>query len=125
MVNRSTTVERGTLPRLPAVEVVAISSERSDRPLIRHVLSVEITVANPDEAGADELLDTLVTRIRGRLSDADAGGDPIILPDGSSLVVELLGVRWSTSASDGTSIVRGAAIAVAVSEVDEVGGDDV
>ena len=89
------------------------------------MLSVEITVANPDEAGADELLDTLVTRIRGRLSDADAGGDPIILPDGSSLVVELLGVRWSTSASDGTSIVRGAAIAVAVSEVDEVGGDDV
>ena len=82
-------------------------------------------MSHPTEDASDELLDSLVTRIRGRLSDAECGSAPIVMPDGSALVTELQGVRWSTSASDGaSSIVRGAAIAVAVSEVDEVGGDE-
>ena len=117
-------VERATIPQLPSIEVLAVTSERSDRPLIRHVLSCEITVGDPTEDGADELLDRIVTAIRARLSDAESGSDPIVLPSGAVALVELQGVRWSTSATDGkaSSIVRAAAIAVAVAEVDEVGG---
>ena len=117
--------ERAVLPTLPAVEIVAVSSERTERPLIRHVLSVEITAAHQTEDGADELLDAIVLAVRQRLSVAEAESDPIVLPDGSVALVELQGVRWSTSATDNkASIVRGAAIGLAVSAVDEVAGRD-
>ena len=45
-------VERATLPTLPAVEVIALSSERvDDGPLCRHELSCEITAAHSTEDG--------------------------------------------------------------------------
>ena len=117
-------VERSVLPTLPAIEIVGMSSERTDRPLIRHQLSCEITVLSPTEDGADEALDGIVLAVRGRLSAAEAESDPIVLPDGATAQVELRDVRWSTTATDSTSsIIRGAAIGLAVSEVDEVGGE--
>ena len=113
-------VERATLPVLPSIEIVAITSERSNRPLIRHVLSCEVTVSHQSEDGADELLNAIVTGIRARLSDAESESAPITLEDGSAALVELQGVRWGTTATDGkTSVVRGAAIALVVAEVDE------
>ena len=117
-------VERSTIPSLPAIEIVAVASERADRPLIRHVLSCEITVSDPTEDGADSALDAIVQAVRGRLSSAEAESDPVVLEDGSTALVELQGIRWSTSSTDGkaSSIVRAAAIALAVAEVDEVGG---
>ena len=116
--------ERATIPSLPAIEIVGVTSERTDRPLIRHVLSCEITVSDPTEDGADSALDAIVQAVRGRLSSAEAESDPVVLEDGSTALVELQGVRWSTSATDGkaSSIVRAAAVALAVAEVDEVGG---
>ena len=117
-------VERATLPSLPAIELIAVNSERTDRPLIRHELSVEITVSDTVEDSADELLDRVVTAVRGRLSAAESGESPVILPDGSTALVELLGVRWSVSAGGPSSVIRGAAIALGTSEVDEVGGRD-
>ena len=88
-------VERATLPVLPAVEIVAVTSARTDRPLVRHELSVEVTVTHPGEDEADELLDRIVTAVRQRLSDAESESAPIILEDGSAALVELQGVRWS------------------------------
>ena len=115
--------ERAVLPVLPAIEVLAVTSERTDPPLIRHEMSVEVTVGHPAEDEADELLDRIVQAIRGRLSDAESESAPIILEDGSTALVELQGIRWSTTSADNKAgIIRGAAIALAVAEVDEVGG---
>ena len=64
-------VERSTVPTLPAVEVIAISSERiGDGPMVRHSMSIEITASDPTEDGADETLDSIVAAVRARLSDA-------------------------------------------------------
>ena len=112
-------VELATLPVLPAVEVVAVTSERQETgPLLRHQLSVEITVSDPAESGADTKLDAIVAAVRRRLLDAEIGTDPIVLEDGAVAVCELLGTRWSVSAGDAASVVRGAAVAVAIG-VDE------
>ena len=112
-------VEKATLPTLPAVEVVAVTSERQETgPLLRHQLSVEITVSDPTEDGADESLNAIVAAVRARLSAAENEGDPIVLPDGSLALVELGGTRWSISAGGPSSVIRGAAVAVAI-EVDE------
>ena len=65
-------VERATLPTLPAVEVIGLSSERVDTgPMLRHELICEITVASATEDGADELLDGIVRAVRARLRDAE------------------------------------------------------
>ena len=112
------------MPRLPAVEIIAVASERSDRPFLRHQLSAEITVSSTSEDEADKLLSSIVTALRGRLSSAEAESDPIVLPDDSTALVELQGVRWATTAVDQASIIRAAAVGLAVSEVDEVGGRD-
>ena len=47
-------VERATIPSLPAVEVIGLSSERvGDGPMLRHELSIECTVSHQTEDGAD------------------------------------------------------------------------
>ena len=117
-------VELATLPVLPAIELITIASERTDRPLIRHELFIEITVSDTTEDGADEALDAIVQAVRGRLSAAEAEADPIVLPDGSTTLVELGAVRWSVSAGDSSSVIRGASISISVQEVDPVGGND-
>ena len=112
-------VERATLPTLPAVEVIAVSSERVDNgPLVRHALSVEITAAHQTEDGADELLDAVVRAVRQRLSAAEHENAPIALPSGEVALCVLGATRWSVSAANTSGIVRGAAISlsVAVSE---------
>ena len=43
---------------------------------------------------------------------------------GAVALVELGAVRWSVSAGDSASTIRGAAIALTVSQVDQVGGSD-
>ena len=71
-------VERATVPALPAVEVIALSSERVDTgPLVKHELAVEVTVLHTTEDGADEALDGIVAAIRARLARAEDGIDPI------------------------------------------------
>ena len=117
-------VERATLPTLPAIELVSVASERTDRPLVEHQLSVEITVKSSSENGADEKLDAIVQTVRARLHAAESEADPIILPDGSAALVVLGTVRWSVSAGDSASTIRGAAIALACVQVDPVGGAD-
>ena len=102
-------VERATLPSLPSIELITVASSRTDRPLIRHELSCEITVSHVSEDGADAKLDAIVQAIRGRLSAAESESDPIILADHSTALVELGGVRWSISAGDTAGVIRGAA----------------
>ena len=110
-------VERATVPTLPAIEVIAISSSRVDGgPLIKHELSVEVTVSHPSEDGADELLDSIVAAIRARLSAAENSIEPISLAGGGNVLVDLGATRWSISAADKASVVRGASIAVEVGE---------
>ena len=55
---------------------------------------------------------------------AEAETAPVVLPDHSTALVELQATRWSVSAGGPSSVIRGAAIALAVSQVDEVGGQD-
>ena len=106
-------VERATLPTLPAVEVIAVSSERvDDGPLVRHELSVEITVAHATEDGADELLDAIVRAVRQRLDAAERQLPEIALASGEGCLVVLAGTRWSISAANTSGIVRGASVAV-------------
>ena len=106
-------VERATVPVLPSIEILAIRSEASDY-LVTHELSVECTVSHPTEDGADERLDGIVRAVRARLLTAQDTTDPIALPDSERLSIEVSDTRWSISASDASSVVRGASIAVAV-----------
>ena len=105
-------VERATLPTLPAVEVIAVSSERvGDGPMVKHELSIEVTAAHSTEDGCDVLLDAIVTAIRQRLDAAERQLPPL---DDEGALCELHGTRWSVSASSASGIVRGAAISLSV-----------
>ena len=111
-------VERATIPTLPSIEVIGISSERVDHALVRHELSIEVTVSHGSEDGADAALDAIVRAVRARLSAAENSVDPIALPSRESVSVVLGESRWSVSASDQANVIRGAAVSVsaAVSE---------
>ena len=107
--------ERATVPTLPAVEVIAVTSERvGDGPMVKHELAVECTVSHPTEDGCDELLDGVVRAVRARLSDAEHSAHPIALSTGEAALVVLQATRWSISASSTSSVIRGASIALAV-----------
>ena len=70
-------VERATIPTLPSVEVIGISSERvGDGPMVRHELAVEVTVSHATEDGADAALDSIVRAVRARLSGAESQHAP-------------------------------------------------
>ena len=107
-------VERAVLPVLPAVEIIGVSSERQANEIVRHELSVELTVAAAAEDDADALLDALVRAVRGRLGDAESSVRPIRLAGGGNVLVELAGVRWSLSAAAASGVILGAAIALSV-----------
>ena len=105
--------ERATIPTLPSLEVIGLSSERvGDGPMIRHAMSVECTVRHPTEDVADELLSGIVRAVRQRLGAAERSDAPIAQEGGEAVLVSLGGTRWSISASDASSVVRGAAIAL-------------
>ena len=109
-------VERATVPTLPSIEVIGVSSELVDTgPLVRHQLSIEVTVRSAAEDTADESLDAVVRAVRQRLSAAAREIPRISLSGGAGVLVELGGTRWSVSASDVTTIIRGAAISLTVS----------
>ena len=105
-------VERATLPDLPAVEVIGVSSERVDNAMVRHELSLEVTVSAADEDTADARLSDLVQAIRRRVDEAENGLQPIALDSGENIVTELQTTRWSVSASGTGGVVRGAAVAM-------------
>ena len=106
-------VERATVPQLPSIEVIGVSSERvGDGPVIRHTVSIECTVSHQTEDGADLALDAIVTAVRGRLSDAEHSERPIRRADGGNVPIVLGGTRWSVSAANTSGIVRGASITV-------------
>ena len=106
-------VERATLPTLPAVEVIGLSSERvGDGPMARHELSIECTVRHPSEDGADSLLSGVVMAVRERLGAAELSNAPIAQEGGEGVLVVLGGTRWSISAADASGVVRGASIAL-------------
>ena len=108
-------VERATVPVLPSIELIALSSERVDSgPMARHVMSCEITVASGTEDKADELLSDIVRAVRRRLGAAEHSTRPIALASGEGCLVVLAGTRWSLSASDASSVIRGAAVALSV-----------
>ena len=69
-------------------------------------------------------LSALVGRLALASLAAEAEADPIVLPDHSTALVQLQGTRWSVSAGGAASVIRGAAIGLSVSQVDEVGGGD-
>lgn len=111
--------ERATIPALPAIELIGVSSERvGDGPMAKHELSIELTCSHSTEDGADEALSGIVRAVRRRLGDAEAGVDPIGLPTREGVLVVLGGVRWSVSASGGSGVIRGASVSLAV-EVSE------
>ena len=108
-------VERATVPSLPSIEVIAVTSSRvGDGPMVRHELSVECTVSSPAEDTADELLDGIVAAVRARLATSETTFDPINLASGERALVALGGTRWSISASSTSSVIRGAAITLSV-----------
>ena len=108
-------VERATIPSLPALEAIGVTSERVDTgPMVRHELSVECTVSHPHEDGADTLLDAIVRAVRARLSDAEHSTRPIALASGEGVLVVVHGTRWSVSAKGTSGTVRGAAVALTV-----------
>ena len=106
-------VERSTIPLLPSVEIIGVTSERvGDGPMVRHALSCEITVASATEDAADAALDAIVRAVRARLSAAENSNDPISLADGEGVLVVLEATRWSVSAADKASVIRGASVSV-------------
>ena len=108
-------VERATLPTLPAIEVIGVTSERQESgPLLRHEMSIEVTVSHVSEDGADELLDSIVRIIRTRLCAAETGVEPIVMRDGAVATCEMGTTRWSVSAGGPSSVIRGSAISLAV-----------
>ena len=108
-------VERATLPTLPAVEVIGLSSERvGDGPMVQHELSVEVTVSHTTEDGADEALNAVVRAVRQRIGAAEHDTRPIALASGEGALCVLAGTRWSISASGASSVIRGAAISLRV-----------
>ena len=112
-------VERATVPTLPSIEVIGVSSERVDEgPMIRHELSIECTVSHQTEDGADALLDDAVRAVRQRIGAAERQLRPIALETREGCLVVLAGTRWSISAANTAGVVRGAAVAVSV-EVSE------
>lgn len=107
--------ERAVIPSLPAVEVIAVTSSRvGDGPMVRHELSLEVTVSHATEDGADELLDSIIRATRARLAASERTVDPINLASGERALVALGGTSWSISASSTSSVVRGAAISLSV-----------
>ena len=110
-------VERATISTLPAIEVIAISSSRVDGgPPVKHELSIEVTVSHQTEDGADELLDSIVAAIRAASAQLRTASNPISLAGGGNVLVELGATRWSISAADASTTIRGASIAVEASE---------
>ena len=106
-------VEQATLPTLPAIEVIAVTSERvGDGPMVRHELSVEITVAHATADGCDEALDAIVRAVRQRLDAAERQEPEVSLANGEGCLCVLGATRWSVSASAASSVIRGAAVAV-------------
>ena len=112
-------VERATIPTLPAIELVGVTSSRvGDGPMIRHLLSIEVTVSHASEDGADELLAGAVRAVRRRLGAAEHDTAPIALAGGGGVLIDVQETRWSVSASDASSVIRGASVSVHV-EVSE------
>ena len=107
--------ERSTLPTLPSVEIVAVTSERvGDGPMIRHALNVECTVSHATEDGADGLLDSIVRAVRARLSASEDSTRPIALESGEGCLCVLGGARWSISAPSTSGVIRGASVSLSV-----------
>ena len=70
-------VERAVVPVLPCVEVIGVTSERQERgPMLRHELTVEVTVSHVSEDSADTLLNSIVGSVRGRLLASETGEGP-------------------------------------------------
>ena len=108
-------VERATIPTLPSVELIGVTSERvGDGPMVRHELSCEITAAHSTEDGCDELLDAIVRAVRQRLDAAERQSPAIALASGEGCLCVLAGTRWSISAANASSVIRGAAISLSV-----------
>ena len=105
-------VELATLPTLPSIEVIAISSETADQ-VQRHELAIEVTVSNVTEDEADAHLDAIVEAVRLRLLDSYVEL-PISTLAGETVLADLGGVRWSTSATGTNGIIRGASISLTV-----------
>ena len=82
--------------------------------MIRHALTIEVTASHQSEDGADALVDSIVRAVRLRLADAAYGGRPISLAGGENVLVVLEATRWSVSASDASSVIRGASVALSV-----------
>ena len=106
-------VERASIPTLPAVEIIAVSSEATEY-LVRHEIALEVTVSHATEDAADEALNAIVAALRGRLLRAQSSLDPIADDTGSALTVDLGGTRWSVSAKGSGGVLRGASVAVTV-----------
>ena len=108
-------VERSTIPTLPSVEVIGLTSERvGDGPLVRHEVAIEVTVRHPAEDAADEALDAIVLAVWERVGAAERDLMPIALASGEGVRPVLGSTRWSINAADQSSIVRGASIALSV-----------
>ena len=118
----ATQVSASSAPRfhsLPSIEIIGLSSERvGGGPLVKHELSIEVTVSSASESGADELLDGVVRAVRQRLGAAEAGTGPISLASGEGALCVLGGTRWSISGSGASGVVRGASVPLSV-EVSE------
>ena len=117
--HRSYAVERATVPTLPSIEVIGLSSERVDTgPMVVHELSIECTVSHATEDGADELLDAASSGpYSQRIGCCGASELPrIALADGEGCLVRACGAtRWSISAASGaSSVIRGASISLRV-----------
>ena len=82
--------------------------------MVKHELSVEVTVSHPTEDGADTLLDAIVRAVRARLSASEDSTRPVLLSSGEGVLVGLGGTRWSISAADKASVIRGASVSLSV-----------
>ena len=104
--------ERATVPQLPSIECIGVSSESIDSGMVKDTVAIEVTVSSASEDGADEALDAVVQAVRLRLGDAEQGVKPIRLVTGQNVLCELGGTKWSMSASGSSGVIRGASVDV-------------
>ena len=101
-------VERATLPTLPAVEVIGLSSERvGDGPMVVHELISRGHGESRDRGRGRRAARRAVRAVRQRIGAAERSDAPITQEGGEACLCVLGATRWSISASAASSVIRG------------------
>ena len=110
-----------TVPTLPSIEVISVTSERLAHALVKHEISIEATRSRTRPKTAPTKRSMASCRPSGAaLATLSRRYDLVLTlpPDRTHVVVALEGTRWSVSANGANGVIRGASVRLSC-EVDE------